>query len=195
MTMTEEQLQSLVNDLVNQALNSLTTTLYDRFQYFTNGILWFDFSIQKVVIIFTHLVGARKSYFRSHLLYHFGFAVHLTTSALPKVQRVSLLCFGCSLCVFIVGITFTRFDCYFLQLEILIYYLSLFLKKVIKILVKCFTMNYYIYYYCYTAVKACSLENQSFHLNIRFWLFINWYYDIDTLIRHSVLTILILLIN
>ncbi|ODM94358.1 Phosphatidylinositol 4-kinase beta [Orchesella cincta] len=39
MSMTEEQLQSLVNDLVNQALNSLTTTLYDRFQYFTNGIL------------------------------------------------------------------------------------------------------------------------------------------------------------
>jgi phosphatidylinositol 4-kinase len=38
-SMTEEQLQSLVNDLVNQALNSLTTTLYDRFQYFTNGIL------------------------------------------------------------------------------------------------------------------------------------------------------------
>jgi len=39
MTMTEDQLQSFVNDLVNQALNSLTTTLYDRFQYFTNGIL------------------------------------------------------------------------------------------------------------------------------------------------------------
>ena len=41
MSRTEEQLQSFVNDLVNQALNSFTTTLYDRFQYFTNGILWF----------------------------------------------------------------------------------------------------------------------------------------------------------
>jgi phosphatidylinositol kinase/protein kinase (PI-3 family) len=39
MTMTEEQLQTFVNALVVQALNSLTTTLYDRFQYFTNGIL------------------------------------------------------------------------------------------------------------------------------------------------------------
>jgi len=36
---TEEQLQSLVNDMVKQSLNSYTTTLYDKFQYLTNGIL------------------------------------------------------------------------------------------------------------------------------------------------------------
>ncbi|XP_021961803.1 phosphatidylinositol 4-kinase beta isoform X2 [Folsomia candida] len=39
MSMTEDQLQALVNDLVNQALRSFTTMMYDRFQYFTNGIL------------------------------------------------------------------------------------------------------------------------------------------------------------
>ncbi len=136
MSMTEEQLQSLVNDLVNQALNSLTTTLYDRFQYFTNGILWFDFTstLNPIAIFITHLLGVRKSNFLSHLFCYIGFAVHLTTSALPKVQRVSTG-FLVVVCVFIVGIIVTQFDCYFLQLEILIYYLSLFLVKVIKILV------------------------------------------------------------
>merc|ERR1712150_133393 len=39
MNLTEEQLLDLVNNLVNQAINSLTTKLYDGFQYYSNGIL------------------------------------------------------------------------------------------------------------------------------------------------------------
>ena len=39
MNMTEEQLHILVNTLVEQSINSLTTKLYDGFQYYTNGIL------------------------------------------------------------------------------------------------------------------------------------------------------------
>lgn len=39
MNMTEEQLQLLVENFVEQSLNSLTTKIYDSFQYFTNGIL------------------------------------------------------------------------------------------------------------------------------------------------------------
>jgi len=39
MNLTEDQLHSLVDSMVDQSLNSLTTKLYDNFQYFTNGIL------------------------------------------------------------------------------------------------------------------------------------------------------------
>ena len=39
MNLTEEQLQLLVDNLVESSLNSLTTKLYDGFQYLTNGIL------------------------------------------------------------------------------------------------------------------------------------------------------------
>ncbi|KAF6020021.1 PI4KB [Bugula neritina] len=39
LNLTEEQLQSLVENMVESSLNSLTTKLYDGFQYFTNGIL------------------------------------------------------------------------------------------------------------------------------------------------------------
>ncbi|XP_053382735.1 phosphatidylinositol 4-kinase beta-like isoform X2 [Mercenaria mercenaria] len=39
LTSTEEQLQLLVDNMVESSLNSLTTKLYDGFQYFTNGIL------------------------------------------------------------------------------------------------------------------------------------------------------------
>ena len=39
MNMTEEQLLDFVNTLVDQAINSLTTKLYDGFQYYSNGIL------------------------------------------------------------------------------------------------------------------------------------------------------------
>ena len=39
MNMTEEQLQLLVDNLVEASLHSLTTKLYDGFQYLTNGIL------------------------------------------------------------------------------------------------------------------------------------------------------------
>lgn len=39
MNLTEEQLQLYVDQLVESSLNSLTTSLYDKFQYFTNGIL------------------------------------------------------------------------------------------------------------------------------------------------------------
>jgi len=40
LNLTEEQLQLLVDHMVESSLNSLTTKLYDGFQYFTNGILW-----------------------------------------------------------------------------------------------------------------------------------------------------------
>jgi phosphatidylinositol 4-kinase len=39
MNLTEEQLQLLVENLVEQSLNSLTTKIYDSYQYITNGIL------------------------------------------------------------------------------------------------------------------------------------------------------------
>ncbi|KAH9498289.1 Phosphatidylinositol 4-kinase beta [Bulinus truncatus] len=39
MSSTEEQLQLIVDGLVEASLHSLTTKLYDGFQYFTNGIL------------------------------------------------------------------------------------------------------------------------------------------------------------
>ena len=39
LNMTEEQLQVYLDSLVYDAINSLTTKLYDGFQYFTNGIL------------------------------------------------------------------------------------------------------------------------------------------------------------
>ena len=39
MSLTEEQLEVLVNGMVETSMHSLTTKLYDRFQYFTNGIL------------------------------------------------------------------------------------------------------------------------------------------------------------
>lgn len=39
LNLTEEQLQELVENMVESSLNSLTTKLYDGFQYFTNGIL------------------------------------------------------------------------------------------------------------------------------------------------------------
>ncbi|CAH0552718.1 unnamed protein product [Brassicogethes aeneus] len=39
MSMTEEQLQLEVNRMVEGSINSLSTKLYDGFQYFTNGIL------------------------------------------------------------------------------------------------------------------------------------------------------------
>jgi len=37
--MTEEQLHAHVDLMVDQSINSLTTKLYDGFQYFSNGIL------------------------------------------------------------------------------------------------------------------------------------------------------------
>ncbi|XP_045900878.1 phosphatidylinositol 4-kinase beta [Micropterus dolomieu] len=39
MSLTEEQLQLLVDQLVDGSMRSLTTKLYDGFQYFTNGIM------------------------------------------------------------------------------------------------------------------------------------------------------------
>ena len=39
MNLTEEQLDSLINTLVENSMHSLTTKLYDGFQYLTNGIL------------------------------------------------------------------------------------------------------------------------------------------------------------
>lgn len=39
LNLTEVQLQLYVDQLVESSLNSLTTSLYDKFQYFTNGIL------------------------------------------------------------------------------------------------------------------------------------------------------------
>lgn len=39
MNLTEDQLHALVDTMVDQSINSLTTKLYDGFQYLTNGIL------------------------------------------------------------------------------------------------------------------------------------------------------------
>jgi hypothetical protein len=39
LNLTEEKLHSLVDAMVHQSINSLTTKLYDNFQYYTNGIL------------------------------------------------------------------------------------------------------------------------------------------------------------
>lgn len=39
MSMTEEQLRLEVNRMVEGSIHSLSTKLYDGFQYFTNGIL------------------------------------------------------------------------------------------------------------------------------------------------------------
>lgn len=39
MNLTEEQLQLLVDKMVDMSVSSLTTKLYDGFQYYTNGIL------------------------------------------------------------------------------------------------------------------------------------------------------------
>merc|ERR1711915_367522 len=39
LNMTEDQLHTFVDTMVNQSIHSLTTKLYDNFQYFTNGIL------------------------------------------------------------------------------------------------------------------------------------------------------------
>ena len=39
LNLTEEQLSNLVDKLINDSVKSLTTKLYDSFQYFTNGIL------------------------------------------------------------------------------------------------------------------------------------------------------------
>ena len=38
MSLTEEQLEVLINGMVETSMHSLTTKLYDRFQYLTNGI-------------------------------------------------------------------------------------------------------------------------------------------------------------
>lgn len=39
MSMTEEQLQLLVEQMVDGSMRSITTKLYDGFQYLTNGIM------------------------------------------------------------------------------------------------------------------------------------------------------------
>jgi phosphatidylinositol 4-kinase len=39
LSLTEEQLELLLNGMIDTSLYSLTTRLYDGFQYLTNGIL------------------------------------------------------------------------------------------------------------------------------------------------------------
>jgi len=39
LNLTEDQLHGLVDTMVEQSIHSITTKLYDNFQYFTNGIL------------------------------------------------------------------------------------------------------------------------------------------------------------
>lgn len=39
MNMTEEQLQLLIDQMVDGSMRSITTKLYDGFQYLTNGIM------------------------------------------------------------------------------------------------------------------------------------------------------------
>ena len=40
LNLTEQQLQLLVDNLVESSVHSLSTKLYDGFQYLANGILW-----------------------------------------------------------------------------------------------------------------------------------------------------------
>lgn len=56
MNCTEEQLQDIVENMVEASLNSLTTKLYDGFQYFTNGIL--QLSLSKFQV-FTIIIGLK----------------------------------------------------------------------------------------------------------------------------------------
>ena len=37
--LTETQIEVMVNDMIESSMRSITTKLYDRFQYITNGIL------------------------------------------------------------------------------------------------------------------------------------------------------------
>ncbi|VDK57848.1 unnamed protein product [Gongylonema pulchrum] len=39
MNYTEEQMQQLVETMVEQSRDSITTRLYDNYQYYSNGIL------------------------------------------------------------------------------------------------------------------------------------------------------------
>lgn len=39
MGLTESQIEEMVNDMIESSMRSITTKLYDRFQYITNGIL------------------------------------------------------------------------------------------------------------------------------------------------------------
>lgn len=39
MNLTEPQLEIHVNNMIDSSVKSITTKLYDQFQYFTNGIL------------------------------------------------------------------------------------------------------------------------------------------------------------
>ena len=40
LNLTEEQLSELIDRMVETSMNSITTKIYDGYQYFTNGILW-----------------------------------------------------------------------------------------------------------------------------------------------------------
>lgn len=40
MNLTEAELDRKVDQLIQDSLNSLSTKLYDGYQYLTNGILW-----------------------------------------------------------------------------------------------------------------------------------------------------------
>jgi len=39
LNLTEEQMHLLIDSMVHSSINSLTTKLYDGFQYYSNGIL------------------------------------------------------------------------------------------------------------------------------------------------------------
>ena len=40
LNLTEEQLSELIDRMVETSMNSITTKIYDGYQYYTNGILW-----------------------------------------------------------------------------------------------------------------------------------------------------------
>lgn len=40
LNLTEEQLSELIDGMVENSMNSITTKIYDGYQYITNGILW-----------------------------------------------------------------------------------------------------------------------------------------------------------
>lgn len=46
MNLTEQELEKKIEQLIQDSMNSLSTKLYDGYQYLTNGILWEQFRIE-----------------------------------------------------------------------------------------------------------------------------------------------------
>lgn len=77
LNLTEDQLHALVDTMVEQSINSLTTKLYDGFQYLTNGILWSSLLKRKLLLVKSKLMmkiidNVRKNNFYFRILLETG---------------------------------------------------------------------------------------------------------------------------